>query len=84
MSAGPLEGMLELMRFFHEPPAHPLTVSDTAFGSLLLTHGLTVRVIRHLASNASIVTDKGPMPVFDATEDMDARKAASLLTASNL
>lgn len=80
VSAGPVEGMVELVRFLSDPLAQPaISEANTAFGSLLLDRGLSPQQIAGLAENPP-VEDKGArIPVFDATEEMDAVPAADIV-----
>jgi len=86
LSAGPLEGMVEVQRFFtdHETKDE-LWYGNTAFGRLLLERGATEAQIAMLARNPNLEVDGKSVPAFDLTEEVDARDAAdqlvSLLTA---
>lgn len=82
LSAGPLEGMVELARFFADHEAsQPIPVAQTAFGHQLAQRGVSAENILRLASNPEIPQDGKPVTVFDLTEEMDAGEAASLLAS---
>ena len=78
LSAGPLEGMVELQRFFsRHDEGTPLPLEDTNFGKLLLQRNLTSDQLAALTQNPTIHGE----PAFDLTEELDASAAADLLTA---
>jgi nucleoside diphosphate kinase len=81
MSAGPLEGMVELQRFFtdHEQSTDKIPFEDLAFGSLLQHKGLPIERIAELAANPDIVVEGKNVSAFDLTEEKDALAASSLL-----
>lgn len=81
LSAGPLEGMVEIQRFFseHDQP-RSLDVTQTCLGHLLQEKGLDAKAITRLAQNPVLPADETHTPAFDLTEEMDAREAADLLT----
>ncbi len=83
LSAGPLEGMVELQRFFHET-GKDLSLADTAFAKLLASRGLSAERIAELAGNP--VLDQGGRHVsaFDLTEETDALGAADALATPAL
>ena len=72
LSAGPLEGMVELRRFFE--------VQDTLFSQLMTQHGIAAERIEELAANCNIDTANGPESAFDLTEEVDAAQAVSRLS----
>jgi len=78
MSAGPLEGMVELQRFFSSADKK-LPFADLAFGHALAGQGLSAEQVQKLASNVDVTHDGKNISVFDLTEEMDASKAAPLL-----
>jgi len=80
MSAGPLEGMVELQRFFtdHTSGKH-ISFSETAFGALLVSKGLSEERIKDLAGNPNSEINGKKASVFDHTEEKDASEAAELL-----
>jgi hypothetical protein len=73
LSAGPLEGMVELQRFFD--------VDHTCFGKLLADKGLSAKRITELANNIDLEVDGGCISAFDLTEELDSADAAAKLTA---
>jgi hypothetical protein len=80
MSAGPLEGMVELQRFFSSEESH-LSFTDTAFGDLLRRRGVPASTIERLAGNPTLSIKGKNVSAFDATEESDAVDAADLLAA---
>jgi len=78
MSAGPLEAMVELARFFN------VKNSETAFGAALKAKGLSDDQINALAGNPLVETDGKKVSAFDATEEKDAAKAAEILAAAKV
>jgi len=83
MSAGPLEGMVELRRFFtdHEAGSHKISFADLAFGSLLLHSGVKPERVAQLAENPDLALAGKSVSAFDATEEKDAVESAKLLAA---
>lgn len=80
LSAGPLEGMVELVRFMADEDAgHTVPIKSTAFGQLLESRGMTEGHIADLAMNPDLAGDEGPTSAFDLTEEIDAVDAADLL-----
>lgn len=78
VSAGPVEGMIEIARYF--ALAQDLTVADTAFGRLLTRqYGATPEQLRTLAGNPNIEAGGTQVSVFDATEEKDTSDAAALI-----
>jgi len=73
MSAGPLEGMVELQRFFDLKP------EETAFGQLLKKEGFSAEQIQELCKNPTLDHDGKRVSAFDLTEEKDAAEAAKLL-----
>jgi len=74
MSAGPLEGMVELQRFFD------LKAEETAFGRALAKGGFTAEQIGHLATNPTLDVNGKRVSAFDLTEEKDSHEAVKLLT----
>ena len=68
LSAGPLEGMVELRRFFE--------VKDTCFSRLLADKGIDAARIEELADNCDVNGESA----FDLTEEVDAVDAADRLS----
>lgn len=84
LSAGPLEGLAELMRYLSDfDGGTRLPADGTVMGSGLIRAGFGVREIDRLLGNARLYTSKGTLaPAFDLTEEMDWRDAVNLLVAS--
>jgi hypothetical protein len=77
LSAGPLEGMVELKRFFSDPEAgKDLDWSDLAFGQALAAAGLDPVT---LAQNPDLDRDGKAVSAFDLTEELNAAEALDLL-----
>jgi len=83
MSAGPLEGMVELQRFFtdHEASSEKLAFDALAFGNLLLHSGVKAERVAELAQNPDLSVEGKNVSAFDATEEKDAADAAKILAA---
>jgi nucleoside diphosphate kinase len=80
MSAGPLEGMVELRRFFSDHEAgKELTYEEIAFGQLL-----GADQANKLAANPDLDQEGKKVSAFDATEESDAKPAAELLKGAKL
>lgn len=83
LSAGPLEGMVEVIRFFGSTiEKGELTWEATAFGQLLGQEGFEPGQIRDLAMNPTLKHEGQRLSAFDLTEERDARDAVSLLRAA--
>jgi len=82
MSAGPLEGLVELQRFFtdHEASPQKLAFENFAFGNLLLHSGTQPDRIVGLAQNPDLSRDGKNISAFDLTEEKDALEAAKILS----
>lgn len=80
LSAGPLEGMVEVQRFFSDHGGGSLiNLSETAFGRVLRERSVPADVIETLASNPSVQRQGKLVSVFDLTEEADATAAAETL-----
>jgi hypothetical protein len=80
LSAGPLEGMVEVIRFCSDhSSARLLGPSDTCFGRMLLAAGLKVAEIEELIGNPEVSVKGKSLSVFDATENMDAAAAVKAI-----
>jgi hypothetical protein len=79
LSAGALEGMVELTRFFSDD-AKPVTFADTSFGRLL-AQGPAAAAIDQLAENTLLKIGGENVSTFDLTEELDAAEAAKKLEA---
>ncbi len=83
LSAGPLEGMVEVIRFFGSTiETGELTWETTAFGQLLGREGFEPGEIRELAMNPTLKHEGQRLSAFDLTEERDARDAVNLLRAA--
>lgn len=79
-SAGPLEGMVETMRYFNDyANQRPLDLSMTAFGRLLLDQGLERPDIEWLMTNPPLSAGGRQVPAFDLTEEIQPIDAAMQL-----
>ena len=80
LSAGPLEGMVELQRFFsdHETGT-ALNWSDTHFGESLIQKGKTEEELCILAKNPSVSWNGTTESAFDLTEEVNAEDALERL-----
>jgi len=79
MSAGPLEGMVEIRRFFSDHD--PLAFTDLAFGGLLGSKGAD---ISKLSENPDVDFSGKRQSVFDVTEEKDAQDSANILASLKL
>jgi predicted peroxiredoxin len=82
MSAGPLEGLVEVQRFFsdHET-GKKVTPAETAFGALLAAKGLNDEKVAKLVSNPDFDKEGKKVSAFDLTEEVDAAAAADTLAS---
>lgn len=81
LSAGPLEGMVELRRFFTDhDTGHELGWEETAFGSLLADKGFSTERIKELAANPELERDGKTVSAFDLTEETNAAESVGLLS----
>ena len=81
MSAGPLEGLAELQRFFGTDGR----ATDWTFGQALVTVGLSAGDVSGLTENPVLQAGEERGTAFDLTEGLDADPAAKLLaTATSL
>jgi hypothetical protein len=76
MSAGPLEGLVELVRFFGG------SVGDYSFAAALRTAGVSDDGITRLAENPTLEVRGERGSAFDLTEGVDAGQAATLLAGA--
>ena len=80
LSAGPLEGMVEIQRFFSDPTQNQLVdFSDTCFGKKLSAGGANDQRINELAENPTIEKNGTSESAFDLTEECDVAAAAKAL-----
>jgi hypothetical protein len=83
LSAGPLEGMVELRRFFSEPESsRSLAWTDTAFGRNLADSSHSAEQIAALAANPVLQYDGDSISAFDLTEEKNADEAIKRLAAA--
>ncbi len=81
LSAGPLEGMVEIIRFCSDYTSGQIIApAQTAFGRALLAAGTPDSRIIQLASNPHLTVEGRSGSAFDLTEKLDAVDAASLLS----
>jgi len=85
LSAGPLEGLVELQRFFsdHESGAR-LPLSSFAFGKHLKAKGVSDEQLAKFASNPDTVKDGKRTSLFDLTEEKSFNVATDLLVNAKL
>jgi len=80
MSAGPLEGMVELQRFLSDwESGTAVEFTSLAFGAQLASLGLTADQIKALAANPDVKHDEKNISTFDLTEEKCAVESAALL-----
>jgi Nucleoside diphosphate kinase. len=80
LSAGPLEGMVELQRFLSNPDENvQLDFEKTSFGRLLLSKGASREAINSFAGNLNMQFEGHVISAFDLTEELDAEEAADRL-----
>jgi hypothetical protein len=83
MSAGPLEGMVELQRFLSDWDSGKMVdFTSLAFGARLAGLGLTHDQILALASNPDVQHEGKNVSTFDLTEEKNADESAGLLKAT--
>ena len=80
LSAGPVEGLVELMRFTVNrlEAGGSATYADFLFGRLLAAI-FEEATISSIVGNAVVATPSGKESVFDLTEEMDSTEAAAAL-----
>jgi hypothetical protein len=81
LSAGPLEGMVELQRFFtdHESD-HALDWNEIQFGAQLAEAGKSADEICVLAGNANVDYQSESVSAFDLTEEINADESLRRLS----
>lgn len=82
VSAGPLEGMLELYRFLRNSDSAITAPSSLAFGRLMAASGLATDQIEFLCTNPDLAVNDTKMSAFDITEERDAADAIGRLRAA--
>ena len=78
MSAGPLEGLGELQRFF----GTDRRLTDWTFGQALVAAGIAADDVRGLSENPMLEAGDQRGTAFDLTEGLDAEPAAKLLAGA--
>jgi len=77
MSAGPLEALVELKRFFDVK-----SDTETHFGSVLAAKGVSSDNISALSKNPDITVGEKRLSAFDATEENDSETAVTKLVSA--
>jgi nucleoside diphosphate kinase len=77
LSAGPLEGMVEVCRYASDfgDPGKVIQPEATTFGQLLLRSGFDRAGVRRLAENPTVEHGGRRVSLFDLTEEVDAAPA---------
>jgi nucleoside diphosphate kinase len=78
MSAGPLEGLVELQRFFSDG-SKKSDLKSFSFGAYLSSQGLTDEQINKLAENPNLTVEGKTESVFDMTEEKCHGESAKIL-----
>lgn len=81
VSAGPVEGMVEVGRYVSnfDEPGKTIPPEATTFGRLLLRSGFDQDAVRRLAENPTVEHAGRRVPLFDLTEEVDAAEALALI-----
>jgi len=80
MSAGPLEGMVELERFLSDwDKASKVPIKSLSFGAHLLASGFSEGQLNDLAQNPNATLDGKTESVFDLTEEKDFKESSQIL-----
>jgi len=80
MSAGPLEGMVELQRFLSDWDAGAkVDYLSLAFGAHLASLGVSAEQVSKLAGNPNVKVGDATESVFDLTEEKSATEAGPIL-----
>ena len=83
LSAGPLEGMVEIVRFASDyEQGEQRSYEETSFGHGLSRAGFSLEEIKKLADNPTLIVDARQSTAFDASEGMDKDKAIKLFSAN--
>jgi len=77
MSAGPLEGLVELQRFLSE--GTKIDFKTLSFGAHLSTIGFSDERIKELAQNPNVTVDGKTESVFDMTEEQSHAESGQIL-----
>jgi len=79
LSAGPLEGLVELIRYGSDYSSGQIkTAHDYTFGKLLLQE-FDENTVAKICSNVVVTVDGKKVPVFDLTEEKNSPEALELL-----
>jgi len=85
MSAGPLEGMVEIQRFFSDHTSgKQVGFKETGFGALLASKGVSEDHIKQFAGNPNAEANGKKASVFDLTEEKNAVEAVDILSKSKV
>eukprot|EP01125_Pyxidicula_operculata_P021411 TRINITY_DN8236_c0_g1_i1.p1 TRINITY_DN8236_c0_g1~~TRINITY_DN8236_c0_g1_i1.p1 ORF type:complete len:343 (+),score=97.46 TRINITY_DN8236_c0_g1_i1:24-1031(+) len=81
LSAGPLEGMVELQRFFTDHDGgKAVAASETAFGAYLTSKGFSAEAVNKLIDNVDVDHNGKKVSVFDLTEEKSFDVAGDILS----
>ncbi len=80
LSAGPVEAVVELIRFTDDRTGAPPSYGDFTFGETLLRE-FSVAATEAILSNPDVVVDGATVSIFDLTEELDADEAIRVLSA---
>jgi hypothetical protein len=79
-SAGPLEGMVETVRYFSDYESGILlSYNATCFAGLLRAAGVSGNDVEWLATNPNLALGDKQISAFDATEELDPQPAVEVL-----
>jgi hypothetical protein len=83
LSAGPVEGLVELMRFTQnrEEPAARRDLTGFMFGKLL-SEQFDANMIEEILGNCEVETESGVSTTFDITEELDSDDALLILRST--
>jgi hypothetical protein len=80
VSAGPVEGLAELKRFFGLPLQPEFDYLKTVFANSLLQAGIEIEMIDWILTNPLTRTSAGIVSIFDLTEELDSPEATALVS----
>ncbi len=83
LSAGPVEGLVELIRFTRnrDSTISGAELSEFVFGRTLAEH-FNEAEIANILENSRVETDTGPSTTFDITEELDSDDALAILRSA--
>ena len=84
VSAGPIEGMVEVIRYLSNWDEGQGRVPVTSFQLQAEAAGLASSVVQHAARNGLFETTDRVVPAFDLTEELDSEEAIRVLAASEI